>query len=169
MRLFLLFILLSVILSCQPAVLADEGIVLKTGVSLNEMVPDKFFGTWRIKSKLLETNANGVFKNDNVDLWNISKDNSVITLDNPFSGARASISIKEVNGNKIVFEKEGRYDNKLLSDRVELYLDGDFFNGYNYLRLNTVSEIDGRIMDSQTAKYSLYGDKISGYNALIEE
>ncbi len=169
MRLFLLFILLSVILSCQPAVLADEGIVLKTGVSLNEMVPDKFFGTWRIKSKLLETNANGVFKNDNVDLWNISKDNSVITLDNPFSGARASISIKEVNGNKIVFEKEGRYDNKLLSDRVELYLDGDSFNGYNYLRLNTVSEIDGRIMDSQTAKYSLYGDKISGYNALIEE
>ena len=152
MRLFLLFILLSVILSCQPAVLADEGIVLKTGVSLNEMVPDKFFGTWRIKSKLL-----------------ISKDNSVITLDNPFSGARASISIKEVNGNKIVFEKEGRYDNKLLSDRVELYLDGDSFNGYNYLRLNTVSEIDGRIMDSQTAKYSLYGDKISGYNALIEE
>lgn len=169
MRLFLLFILLSVILSCQPAVLADEGIVLKTGVSLNEMVPDKFFGTWRIKSKLLETNANGVFKNDNVDLWNISKDNSVITLDNPFSGARASISIKEVNGNKIVFEKEGRYDNKLLSDRVELYLDGDSFNGYNYLRLNTVSEIDGRIMDLQTAKYSLYGDKISGYNALIEE
>lgn len=169
MRLFLLFILLSVILSCQPVVLADEGIVLKTGVSLNEMVPDKFFGTWRIKSKLLETNANGVFKNDNVDLWNISKDNSVITLDNPFSGARASISIKEVNGNKIVFEKEGRYDNKLLSDRVELYLDGDSFNGYNYLRLNTVSEIDGRIMDSQTAKYSLYGDKISGYNALIEE
>lgn len=169
MRLFLLFILLSVILSCQPAVIADEGIVLKTGVSLNEMVPDKFFGTWRIKSKLLETNANGVFKNDNVDLWNISKDNSVITLDNPFSGARASISIKEVNGNKIVFEKEGRYDNKLLSDRVELYLDGDSFNGYNYLRLNTVSEIDGRIMDSQTAKYSLYGDKISGYNALIEE
>ena len=169
MRLFLLFILLSVILSCQPAVFADEGSVLKTGVSLNEMVPDKFFGTWRIKSKLLETNANGVFKNDNVDLWNISKDNSVITLDNPFSGARASISIKEVNGNKIVFEKEGRYDNKLLSDRVELYLDGDSFNGYNYLRLNTVSEIDGRIMDSQTAKYSLYGDKISGYNALIEE
>lgn len=169
MRLFLLFIMLSVILSCLPAALADEGIVLKTGVSLNEMVPDKFFGTWRIKSKLLETNANGVFKNDNVDLWNISKDNSVITLDNPFSGARASISIKEVNGNKIVFEKEGRYDNKLLSDRVELYLDGDSFNGYNYLRLNTVSEIDGRIMDSQTAKYSLYGDKISGYNALIEE
>ena len=169
MRLFLLFILLSVILSCQPAVLADEGIVLKTGVSLNEMVPDKFFGTWRIKSKLLETNANGVFKNDNVDLWNISKDNSVITLDNPFSGARASIAVKEVNGNKIVFEKEGRYNNKLLNDRVELYLDGDSFNGYNYLRLNTVSEIDGRIMDSQTAKYSLYGDKISGYNALIEE
>lgn len=170
MRLLLLFLLvLSVTFVFSPVVNADEGIVLKTGVSLNEMVPDKFFGTWRIKSKLLETNVKGIFKNDNVDLWNISKTNSVITLDNPFSGAKASISIKEVDGNKVVFEKEGRYNNKLLCDRVELYLDGDTFNGYNYLRLNTVSEIDGRIMDTQTAKYSLYGDKISGYNVLIEE
>lgn len=143
--------------------------MLQTGISLDEKVPDMFFGTWRINSKLLETNSKGVFKNDNIDLWNISRANSVITLDNPFSGAKASISIREVEGNKIVFEKEGRYDNKILSDMVELYLEGDTFKGYNYLKLNTVSEIDGRIMGTQTAKYSLYGDKISGYNVLIEE
>lgn len=146
---------------------AEEGLVLQAGISLEEMIPDKFFGTWRIRSKLLDTNAKGFFKNDNVDLWNISKENSVITLDNPFSGAKASISIKEVTKNKIVFEKEGRYDNKILSDTVELYLDGDTFRGYNYLKLDTVSEVDGRIMELQTAKYSLIGDKISGYNVMI--
>lgn len=169
MRLVLLFILSFVLCLFAPVVNAEEGLVLKSGISLDEMVPDKFFGTWRIKSKLLETNAKGVFKNENVDLWNISKSNSVITLDNPFSGAKASISIKEVEENKIVFEKEGNYDNKILSDVVELYLEGDTFTGYNYLKLNTVSEIDGHIMSTQTAKYSLYGDKISGYNVLIEE
>lgn len=169
MRLLLLFVLSFVLFAVVPMVNADEGLVLQTGISLDEMVPDKFFGTWRIKSNLLETNAKGVFKNENIDLWNISKSNSVITLDNPFSGAKASISIREVEDNKIVFEKEGRYDNKILSDTVELYLEGDRFKGYNYLKLNTLSEIDGRIMGTQTAKYSLIGDKISGYNVMIEE
>lgn len=169
MRLLLIFILSFLFPLFTLPVLAEGSVVLQTGISLDEMVPDKFFGTWRINSKLIETNSKGVFKNDNVDLWNISRSNSVITLDNPFSGAKASISIREVEGNKIVFEKEGRYDNKILSDTVELYLEGDKFKGYNYLKLNTVSEIDGRIMGTQTAKYSLYGDKISGYNVLIEE
>lgn len=169
MKLFLLFVFIFLSFSNVPMAIAEEGVVLKSGISLNEMVPDKFFGTWRIQSKLLETNSKGTFKNDNIDLWNISKSNSVITLVNPFSGAEASISIKEVVGDKIVFEKEGRYDNKILSDTVELYLEGEKFKGYNFIQLNTVSEIDGRLMETQTAKYSLYGEKISGYNVLIEE
>lgn len=139
---------------------------MQAGISLDEMVPDALFGTWRINSSLQETNARGFFKPNNIDLWNISRSNSVITLDNPFSGAKASISVTEVEGNKVVFEKEGRYDNKILSDKVELYLDGDKFKGVNYLKLTTISEIDGRIMDTQTAEYSLMGDRVAGYNAL---
>lgn len=164
MRLLLIFILSFILFA--PVVYAGEELVLKSGISLDEMVPDALFGTWRINSHLQETNAKGFFKPNNVDLWNISRSNSVITLDNPFSGAKASISVKEVEGNKVVFEKEGRYDNKILSDKVELYLDGDKFKGVNYLTLTTVSEIDGRIMDSQTAQYTLYGDRVAGYNAL---
>lgn len=166
MRLLLSFILLFFVLLSPLGVVAGDTVVLRTGISLDEMVPDALFGTWRINSKLLETNAKGFFKDSNIDLWNISRSNSVITLDNPFSGAKASISVKEVDGNRVVFEKEGRYDNKILSDKVELYLDGDKFKGVNYLKLTTVSEIDGRIMETQTAKYSLIGDKVAGYNAL---
>ena len=166
MRLLLSFILLFFALSTPLSVSAGDAVVLQAGISLDEMVPDVLFGTWRINSKLLETNAKGFFKENNIDLWNISRSNSVITLDNPFSGAKASISVKEVEGNRVVFEKEGRYDNKILSDKVELYLDGEKFKGINYLKLTTVSEIDGRIMETQTAKYSLIGDKVAGYNAL---
>ncbi len=169
MRLLLCFILLFFTILSPHSVVANDSVVLKTGISLDEMVPDALFGTWRVKSDMLETNSKGTFKQNNVDLWNISKSNSVITLDNPFSGAKASISIREVEDNKIVFEKEGRYDNKILSDTVELYLDRDKFKGTNYLKLTTVSDVDGRIMEVQTAKYSLIGDKVSGYNVLIEE
>jgi len=153
----------------MPITFAVDNVVLKAGIALEDNVPDALFGTWRVQSKLVETNSKSSFKNDNVDLWNILRTNSVITLDNPFSGAKASISIKEVSDNRVVFEKEGRYDNKILSDTVELYLDDNQFKGYNYLKLSTVSEVDGHVMDVQTAKYSLIGDKISGYNVLQEE
>ncbi len=165
MRLLLgFFIFLYVFLS--PCVLAEQGVVLRSGISLDETLPDELLGSWRIRSALVETNAEGFFKKNNIDIWNISRKNSVITLNNPFSGAIASVTLKEVDGKRIVFEKDGRYDNKILKDTVELYLDGDSFSGYNWLELNTVSDIDGHIMSSQTAKYTLNGVKISGENVL---
>jgi len=148
---------------------AEDAYVLKGGVALEERLPDLFFGTWRIKPNLIETSAKGYFKQENVDLWNISRKHDVITLENPFSGASASIQIKEVEGEKVVFEKKGTYNNSVLFDVVELNLNKNTFSGYNYLKLDTISEIDGRILNTKTAKYSLYGEKVSGYNVIIEE
>ena len=48
-------------------------------------------------------------------------------------------------------------------------LNSDSFQGVNYLTLTTVSDIDGHVMSTKNAKYSLYGDKISGQNVLVEE
>ena len=168
MRVFICLLFLFFACLYSP-VFAGEPLVLKAGVTLDDLVPDAIFGTWRVRSQLLETDSKGLFKNNNVDVWNISRKNSVITLENPISGANASISIKEVEGNKVVFEKIGNYDNKLLYDTVELYLDDVNFRGQNYLKLDTKSEIDGHIMKSQKAKYSLYGEKLSGYNVFSEE
>lgn len=169
MKRVLLYFILILFCCFIPNFCSAENLVLKTGISLDEMVPDVFFGAWRIKSNLLETNSEEYFRKDSVDLWNISKHNGVITLDNPFSGARASISLKEVCGNKVVFEKKNSYNNQELIDIVELYIDKNSFYGYNYLKLITVSDIDGRILESKEAKYSLNGDKISGDNVFVEE
>ena len=166
-RIILIFIFLLFLVS--PVMAENNSVVLRAGIAMDEEIPDAFWGTWRIKSKLLETSAKGQFKPDNVDLWNISKKDGVITLDNPFSGARASITLKEVDGNKVVFEKVGNYNNQKLYDVVELTLDKATFTGFNYLKLVTISDIDGRILNTITAKYSLYGDKISGDNVIIEE
>ena len=163
MRVFLVTLLLF-FFTVGVRVEAEHSVLLHAGIELSEMLPDEFFGGWRISSNLIETNAHGLFKRENVDLWNISRKNNVITLNNPFSGANASILIKEINDNKIVFEKNGVYDNKKLNDVVEIYLDGDSFRGYNYIEFVTVSDVDGRVMKIQTAKYSLSGDKISGDN-----
>lgn len=137
--------------------------VLKTGIS---MVPRAFFGSWRVVSNLIETDSSGLFKDKGVDLWNISRENDVITLSNPFSGATAQIKINSVNENKIVFTKSGSYDNKLLTDTVSININGDNFTGFDVLKLDTISDVSGKIIKSETAKYAIKGEKIAGQSVL---
>lgn len=144
-------------------VFASETYTLKAGVSIDK-IPKDFYGTWRVSSKLISTNTDGFFKENNVDLWNLSRVGDVITLDNPFSGAHASITVSNVSGRAIKFQKTGDYDEKKLSDTVQLVLGKDTFKGTNNLKLNTTSEIDGSIIKTQWAIYNLTGEKISGDN-----
>lgn len=143
-----------------PIAFAEE-MVIKGGVSLDK-IPKDFYGNWRVSAKLTSTNADGVFKEKTVDLWNLSRLGDVITLDNPFSGAKASITVSTIEGRTIKFRKTGEYDGKRLSDTVQLILGKDTFKGINNLRLETKSEIDSHVIKTEWAVYSLTGEKISG-------
>ena len=120
-------------------------------------VPDSFFGTWRVVSKLVDTDS-VIFKENNLDLWNLSRLGDVITLCNPFNGAEANITVNSVNGSYIVFRKTGKYSGKDLTDVVEIKLNGDSFSGTDTLKL----DVTGKIIKTETAKYSIKGEKISG-------
>lgn len=139
--------------------------VLQAGISIDK-IPKEFYGTWRVSSKLLSTNNDVIFKDSSIDLWNLSRAGNVITLENPFSGAKASISVDEINGRQIKFKKIGDYDNKKLTDMVELTLGKETFTGINKLKLDTISDIDGHVIKSDTATYKLSGEKISGTNVI---
>lgn len=138
-----------------------QDMVLKCGVSLDK-IPKEFYGTWRVSSKLVSTNSPSLFKETSVDLWNLSRVGNVITLDNPFSGAKASISVDEVSDNLIKFKKIGDYDSKKLTDTVQMTLGKETFTGVNYLKMDTISEVDGHVIKTETASYKLTGEKISG-------
>lgn len=140
---------------------AAETYTLKAGISLDK-VPKELYGTWRVTSNLISTNNEEIFKENSVDLWNLSRLGNVITLDNPFSGARASISIDEVSDRSIKFKKIGDYDKKKLTDSVELTLGKNTFTGTNTLKMDTISEDDGHVLKSEWARYKLSGEKISG-------
>lgn len=140
-------------ISIAPCAFAQET-VLKTSISIDK-VPKELYGTWRVKAKLVSTNNENIFKPSSTDLWNLSRVGNVITLDNPFSGAKASISIDEVNGKTIKFRKIGNYDDQKLTDTVELNLSTETFTGINNLKLDKASKSDW-------ATYKLSGEKISG-------
>lgn len=136
---------------------------LSAGVSKVEMVPNSFYGSWRVNAKIDKQSSNGVyFKPQTVDLWNLSREGSVINLNNPFTGASASVTVDYVDGNIIRFTKTGEYDNKKLTDTVDLKLNGDTFTGINSLTLETFSNVDKSLIKKDTAMYVLRGEKISG-------
>ena len=139
-----------------------NGEVLKAGISLQEQLPNSFYGTWRVKSVLTETNSPANFRKENTDIWNLSKSGSVINLSNPFTGASASITLSYVGDDAIRFTKKGNYDGKILTDTVEIKLTGDKFSGTNTLVLETLSDVDNSVIKTAKAVYSLKGEKIAG-------
>lgn len=131
--------------------------------------PDGLYGTWRVESRRIDTDSPSTFRLKGVDIWNFSQENDVIYLSNPFSGATAQVNVEGGDSKHVVFSKTGRYGNKLLTDTVDITVEGDSFTGYNTLHMETVSNIDGRVMKTESAKYSINGDKIAGNNIKIED
>lgn len=157
MKKFLSVFVLILIL-CFPPVFADD-ITLQGYV---QEVPNEFFGTWRVSAKRVETNSPAVFKEKTVDLWNIIKFDNVIKLSNPFSGASAQINVTNSEDKRVEFSKKGAYGNQILTDTVDITIVGDRFVGYDTLKLDTTSEIDGSIRKTSTAKYKIIGERIAG-------
>ncbi len=153
-------LLLFIILIFGISVSAE---VIQAGISKIDMLPDTFFGTWRVVAKVEKTSGKTHFKENTTDIWNLSRQGDVINLNNPFTGASASVKLDYVEGNVIRFTKTGKYDsNVVLVDTVDLKLQGDTFTGTNYLSLETFSDIDNSLIRKDTAVYNLTGEKISG-------
>lgn len=158
-KIFLLLLVLFFSVSVNAA-------VLEAGVSIEE-IPKTLFGTWRVNAKLDNTNSYSTFKPQSVDVWNLSRVDDKLILDNPYSGAKAEVSIKSVEGNLVVFSKKAPYNNnKVLTDTVNIRIDGDKFSGINYLKLESFSLVDNHLMKTETAQYIIKGEKIAGESIL---
>ena len=155
MKKLILFLVL-ILFSCS-ATLADT--LLKGGVS---KAGEQLFGTWRVYSEILDTNSASIFKANGLDIWNIYEENDVLVLSNPFSGAKAQIIVKTDTDSNLKFVKEGKYNNKNLTDTVSIQLVGDSFSGTNTLVLETISDVDKTVMKTEYAKYKLTGERIAG-------
>lgn len=142
-----------------------EEFTLKAGVSVND-IPKAFFGSWRVIAKLEDSNSYGTFKPQSIDFWTLSRVGDKVTLSNPFTGANAEVSLKTVEGNLIVFSKKAPYDNKMLTDTITLRLSNNNFSGINTLSLESYSLVDNHLMKTETARYVIKGEKISGESIL---
>ena len=141
--------------------LAEETKLLTAEIS---MVPNTFYGTWRVVSHKTESNSE-LFKEKSLDIWNLSRTGDVITLYNLFNGAKAQITVKEADTRHVVFTKNSKQKDKELIDRVEISINGDTFEGIDKIMIKTY--VNGKIEKTESAKYHITGEKIGG-GSIIE-
>lgn len=159
-RIILLFFILLSGFGTNVA-FAEETKLLTAEIS---MVPNNFYGTWRVVSKMSNSNST-IFKEKSLDIWNLSRTGDVITLCNLFNGATAQITVSEADKKHVVFTKYGKQKDKELVDRVEISIKGDSFEGVDKIMLKTY--VDGKIVKTESAKYHITGEKIGG-GSIIE-
>ncbi len=164
-KFFITFLFFLLAFCITPNCRCEETYTLSTGVSVNE-IPKAFYGSWRVTAKLDDTNSYRTFKPQSSDMWTLSRIGDTVTLNNPFTGANAEISLKTVEGNLIIFSKQAPYDNKILTDTISIRLENNSFSGINTLRLESYSLIDNHLMKTEYARYIIKGEKIAGESVL---
>lgn len=139
------------------------AMVIKGGVELSSQVPKGFFGTWQVTSVQTYTNNDKLFTGTSSDFWNLSKVNDVITLSNPVSGALASVSMDEVDGNKIKFTRTSSSKSEKVRETPTLTLEGENFYGTDKIIIEKYKF--GELVSTDIVEYKITGKKVSGDSA----
>ncbi len=141
------------------------GATLRASVSKSE-IPEGFFGTWHVTSKLVETNNRELFNTLCVDIWTLGGYGSTLILENNESGATSSITVdssKNIDGKTLTFNryKENyRGDIKIVQKESPTFtLNGNLFTGYDTFIIERYK--GDKLIQKDVVKYKVVGQKIS--------
>ncbi len=137
--------------------------VIRGGVELSDRVPKGFFGTWKVTSVQTYTNNPMLFTERSTDYWNLSKEDDVITLSNPVSGAIASVTVKEVKNNQITFTRRKTESNENVTETPTLTLNGENFSGTDRIVIEKYKY--GELISTDIVEYRIDAVKVSGDGA----
>ena len=161
MKKFILILIIFLSLSVN----ADA---LKGGV-VEEYIPNGFFGSWGVISKLKTASTPEMFNYESKDIWTLSGYSNILILENLESGARSEITIKEksLDGKTLKFQREKTVKNGsekiIYKETVEFVLFGDNFKGNDNYVVEKY-DLKGNIIKTDKAGYTISGIRISGTN-----
>lgn len=157
-------ILLSILLSML--FLSANAFNLKGGV-VEEYIPQGFFGSWGVISKLNSSNNPAAFNFESRDVWTLSGAGNKLILQNLQSGAYSEIIIKEKSKKNTLKFARTKTVNKngqkiVYHETVSFELLGNNFSGTDKF---VVEKYDGvKLVEKNEATYIIAGVRISGQN-----
>ena len=149
--------LLSLVCMC---VLPCFSQVIQGNISMSDRVPTEFFGDWRVVSICTKSTNKEYFDSKSMDIWTITRRGDVITLANPLSGARADVTVNDVKGKTVKFEKRTSFPDEESLETPILTIQGDNFTGVDKISIKTFK--DGKLIKEDYVEYQVRGTKLSG-------
>ena len=159
MKKFLILIINVFLLLTLLSPLNGESMTISGGVSMTDIVPDGFFGNWKVLAYRVHTTNENMFAPYSVELWNISKNNNVITLTNPISGASASITVQNATEKSFTFQRVTGDKNETVTETANLNLNGSNFTGIDTMVVKYYK--NGLMIKSEKVEYKLKAYKIN--------
>ncbi len=145
---------------CMFILPVNAQMVIQGEVSMSDKVPAEFFGDWKVTSVCVKTTNKEYFDSTSLDIWTLTRRGDIITLMNPLSGARADISVSDVNGKTVKFEKKTVYPDEVSVETPILTLQGDNFTGVDKINIKTYQ--DGKLIKEDYVEYQVKGKKMTG-------
>lgn len=139
------------------------AMLIEGNVSMTDRVPEEMYGSWRVEAICTRTTDKKLFESASVDIWTLTRNGDTVTLTNPLSGARADISVNDVKGKTVKFEKRSFYENEESLEIPILTLQGDNFTGIDKINIKTFEK--GKLIREDYVEYQVRGTKISGKSA----
>ena len=144
--------------------------VLRGGVSVTTDLPAEFYGTWSVVGVLLDTNRPELFKMRSSDVWTFQRENDVIILSNPVSGASASITINEIRDKTAVFSRIKDEKDLYEIEKTQITVEEDSFSGTDLIITKYFK--NGQRIRTDEVKYKVRGRRSgksnrNGYHHLL--
>jgi hypothetical protein len=141
---------------CLPAI----SVVISGNVTMNDKVPNEFFGNWKVVSLCTKSTNKEYYGATGLDIWTLKRSGNTITLTNPLSGASADVTVNDVKGKTVKFEKISYHPEEESIETPILTLQGDNFIGVDKIIIKTFQ--DGKLIKEDYVEYKIKGTKISG-------
>lgn len=161
MKKFLFALILILILNFNSAVAQTLSATV-----VKDEIPEGFFGTWHVTSKLVSTNNPKLFNVISVDIWTLGGFGNTLILENVQSGASSSIQVntsKNLDGKTLTFNRykeDKRGDLKIIQKETPVFtLNGDVFVGYDTFIIERYK--NNQLFQKDVVKYKVVGQKIS--------
>ena len=134
------------------------------GVSVIEQVPQELFGSWAVSAVQSYTNNPQKYNLiPSLDYWTIYKYDNVLTLENPQSGARASVKIKEVVNNTVSFTRQSKKTESEVTETPTITILGENFVGTDKMVIKNYK--NGSLISTDVVEFMIRGQKIGGVTA----
>ncbi len=123
-------------------------------------LPKELFGSWVVASIQTYTNNRELVAPPSIDYWNIYRSGNVLTLENPQTGAKASVTLDAVKQNTVSFTRKKKTPTEEVTETPTITISGENFAGKDKMLVKKYK--NNVLVKTDVVEFFISGRKVGG-------